>query len=90
MKTTHVVRVLGREISVKSSAPPEQVQGVETYVNERLMEIGGALKSGDAQLVLTLALLNTAEEMLALQNLKETEQEAENRLRGILEKLQSV
>ena len=90
MKTTHVVRVLGREISVRSSAPAERVQAIETFVNERVQEIGSALKSGDAQLVLTLALLNTVEEMLNLRDLKESEQAADDRLRGIITRLETV
>jgi len=90
MKTSHIVRVLGREISVRSSAPAERVQAVETFVNDRLQEIGSALKSGDAQLVLTLALLNTAEEMLSLRDAQESEQTVENRLRGIIESLETV
>jgi len=88
MKTAHVVRVLGREISVRSSAPAERVQAVETYVNTRLQEIGSALKSGDAQLVLTLALLNTTEEMLNLSDLRESEQVVEDRLRRIIARLE--
>jgi cell division protein ZapA len=90
MKTAHVVSVLGREISVRSSAPAERVQAVETYVNDRLQEIGSALKSGDAQLVLTLALLNTVEEMLSLRDLKESELAVEGKLRGIIERLETV
>lgn len=90
MKTAHSVRVLGREISVRSSAPPEKVHAVETFVNSRLQEIGSALKSGDAQLVLTLALLNTAEEMLELRSVKEAETPLENRLRGMLERLETA
>jgi cell division protein ZapA len=88
MKTAHVVRVLGREISVRSSAPAERVQEVETYVNTRLQEIGSALKSGDAQLVLTLALLNTTEEMLNLSDMRESEQVVEDRLRRIIARLE--
>jgi cell division protein ZapA len=90
MKTAHIVRVLGREISVRSSAPAERVQAVETYVNDRLQEIGSALKSGDAQLVLTLALLNTAEEMMNLRDLKESEHAVESRLRGIITRLETA
>ena len=90
MKTAHIVRVLGREISVRSSAAPERVQAIETYVNERLQEIGSALKSGDAQLVLTLTLLNTAEEMLNLRDLKESVLAAENKLHGIIERLETA
>jgi cell division protein ZapA len=90
LKTAHSVRVLGREISVRSSAPPEKVQAVETFVNDRLQEIGSALKSGDAQLVLTLALLNTAEEMLDLRVAKETDKSLDGRLRSIIERLETA
>lgn len=90
MKAAHVVRVLGREISVRSSAPAERVQAVEAFANDRLQEIGSALKSGDAQLVLTLALLNTVEEMLNLRDVKESQQAAEDKLRGIIARLQTA
>jgi len=90
MKTAHLVRVLGREISVRSSAPAERVQAVESFVNDRLQEIGSALKSGDAQLVLTLALLNTVEEMLTLRDMQASEQVAEDKLRGIIARLETA
>jgi cell division protein ZapA len=81
---------LGRDISVRSSAPAEKVQAVETFVNDRLQEIGSALKSGDAQLVLTMALLNTAEEMLDLRAAKESDTFLDNRLREIIERLETA
>jgi len=81
---------MGREISVRSSAPAEKVHAVETFVNDRLQEIGSALKSGDAQLVLTLALLNTAEEMLDLRGAKELDRSLENKVRGIVERLETA
>ena len=90
MKRSHSVTVLGREFSVRSTAPAAKVHAVETFVNRRLQDIGAALKSGDAQLVLTLALLNTAEELLDLQNSLEEQGTLENRLRGMLEKLESA
>ena len=90
MKTAHSVRVLGRDISVRSSAPAEKVQAVETFVNDRLQQIGSALKSGDAQLVLSLALLNTAEEMLDLRGAKESDDFLDNWLRGIIERLETA
>jgi cell division protein ZapA len=90
MKVAHVVRVLGREISVRSSAPAERVQAIESFVNERVQEIGSALKSGDAQLVLTLALLNTAEEMLNLRDLKESGHAVEQKVRSLIERLESA
>jgi len=90
LKTAHSVRVLGREISVRSSAPTEKVQAVEAFVNDRLQEIGSALKSGDAQLVLTLALLNTAEEMLDLRAAREADTTIENSLLGMIERLETA
>ena len=90
MKTSHSVTVLGREISVRSSASPEKVRAVETLVNTRLQQIGAALKSGDSQLVLMLALLNTAEELLDLQSQCEENRVQESRLRVMLEKLESA
>jgi len=79
--------VLGRELSVRSSASAEKVRAVESFVNGRLQEIGAALKSGDVQLVLTLALLNTAEELLSMRNERACEASLDDRLQGIIEKL---
>jgi cell division protein ZapA (FtsZ GTPase activity inhibitor) len=81
---------LGREISVRSSASADKVQAVETFVNDRLQEIGSALKSGDAQLVLTLALLNTAEEMLELRRAQEADSAYDNRVREIIGRLETA
>ena len=89
-KTIHVVTVFGRDISVKSSASAEKVKAVETFVNTRLQDIGAALKSGDAQLVLTLALLNTAEELLDRRSNDDENGALENRIQGMLDKLESV
>lgn len=79
--------MLGRELSVRSSASAEKVRAVESFVNGRLQEIGAALKSGDVQLVLTLALLNTAEELLSMRNERACEASLDDRLQGIIEKL---
>jgi cell division protein ZapA len=90
MKKSHAVTVLGRELSVKSSAPAEKVMAVEAFVNNRLLEIGSALKSGDAQLVLTLALLNTAEELLEIRTLKEQNELLGGKIKDIIGKLETV
>lgn len=91
MKISHTVTILGRELSVRSSAPAVKVQAVEAFVNGRLQEIGAALKSGDAQLVLMLALLNTAEQYLDLRALQEAQAPLlEDRLRLILEKIDAA
>ena len=90
MKAAHSVRILGREISVRSSASAEKVQTVETFVNSKLQEIGAALKSGDAQLVLTLALLNTTEELLELRAARQSDASLDDRVKGIISKLEKV
>lgn len=67
MKRLHRIRVLGREIQVRSSATPEAVQEVEAYVNRKIAEVSASVPAADQQLVTLLCLLNVAEENLALQ-----------------------
>jgi cell division protein ZapA len=94
MKKSHAVTVLGRALSVRSSAPAEKVRSVEEFVNSRLLEIGSALKSGDAQLVLMLALLNTAEELLEVRSARlegaNIDSNIDSRIKGIIGKLEAV
>lgn len=90
MKTNYAVTVLGRELSVKSSASAEKVLVVESFVNDRLHELGATLKSGDAQLVLTLALLNTAEELLELRAAVAQEETLDSRIAGIIKRLETA
>ncbi|NTW99089.1 MAG: cell division protein ZapA [Geobacteraceae bacterium] len=90
MKTSHAVTVLGRELSVRSSAPEAKVKAVEAFVNGKLQEIGSALKNGDAQLVLTLALLNTSEELLELRSRQEQDATVDSRMKSMLATLETV
>jgi cell division protein ZapA len=90
MKKSHAVTVLGRELSVRSSAPEEKVKAVEDCVNGKLQEIGSALKHGDAQLVLTLALLNTTEELLELRSRQEQDAAADVRMKSMIATLETV
>ncbi len=90
MKTSHAVTILGRELSVRSSAPELKVRAVETFVNGKLQAIGSALKSGDAQLVLSLALLNIAEELLELRHLREKDAVVDNRIDSLIATLDTV
>lgn len=66
MKTTHRIRVLGREIQVKSTASAESVREVEDYLNERAAEVAQSLPDADQPLVALLTLLNITESYLAL------------------------
>ena len=90
MKTSHAVTVLGRELSVRSSASEAKVKAVEAFVNGKLQEIGSALRSGDAQLVLTLALLNASEELLELRSRRERDALVECRIASMIATLDSV
>jgi cell division protein ZapA len=64
--STHSIRVLGRELQVKSTSTPEHVARVEALVNEKLAEASAAVSGGDSQIVAILALMNIAETFLAL------------------------
>lgn len=90
MKKSHAVTVLGRELSVRSSASEAKVKAVEAFVNGKLHEIGSALVSGDAQLVLILALLNTSEELLELRSQRELDALADARINSLLTSLETV
>jgi cell division protein ZapA len=90
MKTSHAVTVLGRELSVRSSASEAKVKAVEAFVNGKLQEVGSALRSGDAQLVLTLALLNASEELLELRSWREQDAFVDSRISTIIAALETV
>lgn len=90
MKTSHAVTVLGRELSVRSSASEAKVKAVEAFVDGKLQEIGSALRNGDAQLVLTLALLNASEELLELRSRREQEAAVDGRITAMIATLESV
>ena len=90
MKTSHAVTILGRELSVRSSASEAKVKAVEAFVNGKLQEIGSALKNGDAQLVLTLALLNASEELLELRSRRDREATVDSRVSTLIAALESV
>ena len=66
-KSSHRIRILGREIQVRSSASSEAVTAVEEFINRRLAEVAVSLPNADQQLVTLLTLLNITESYLALQ-----------------------
>lgn len=68
MKYSHQIKVLGKEITVKSEAAPEHVQEVERFVNRKLAEAQAAVPVGDPQVPIILALMNMAESYLSLVN----------------------
>ncbi len=66
MDFTHHVRVLGRELQVRSMSPAASVREVEAFVNEKLAEVAESVKTTDPQIIAILALMNIAESYLAL------------------------
>ncbi len=66
MNSSHRVKVLGRELHVRSQALAESVREVETFVNGKLAEVAASAKTNDSQIIAILALMNIAESYLAL------------------------
>lgn len=66
MSVLHRIRVLDRDIQVRSTADSETVSDVESFVNETLAKLADSVKTGDMQVVAILALMNIAEEYLLL------------------------
>jgi len=56
---------MGRELQVRSSAAPETVSEVESFVNAKLAEVSAAVQGVDTQVITILALMNIAEAYLA-------------------------
>ncbi len=66
MNAVHRIKVMGRELQVRSHATVEAVHEVEVFVNDKLKEVAAAAKNCDAQSVAILTLMNIAEDYLAL------------------------
>ena len=66
MNSSHRVRVLGRELQVRSTASPEQVRQIESFVNATIAEIEASTRIKDQQVVTILALLNIAESYMEM------------------------
>ena len=64
MNSLHRVKVLGREVQVRTTASPEQVREIESFVNSRITELQASTKTVDPQVIAILALLNLAESFL--------------------------
>ena len=88
MSSLHRIRVLGRELQVRSAALPEKVQDIEMFVNGKLAEVAASIKGSDPQLVAILTLMNIAEEYLFLVRESEVSRQSEaDRLKLLLQKL---
>ena len=66
MSGTYRVRILDRELQVRSSAAPETVQEIEAFVNDTVARVESRVRGGDRLVVAILTLMTLAEEHLAL------------------------
>ncbi len=88
MISTHGIRVLGKDLQVKSASTPEHVAQVEALVNDKLAEAEAAVSGGDTQVVVILALMNLAEALLGAQNeLAEERRNSNERIAGLIQRL---
>lgn len=66
MKASHRISVLGKEITVKSTASPEHVREVEALVNRTIAEAQASVPVvGDPNVPIIIALMNLAESCLS-------------------------
>lgn len=87
VKASHRISVLGKEITVKSSASSEHVREVEALVNRKLAEAQASVPVvGDPQVPIILALMNLAESCLSLSRELEEKGEAGKEIMGRLVK----
>lgn len=66
MNSLHRIKVLGRELQVRSTASPEQVRQIESFVNATIAEIEASTRINDQQVIAILALLNIAESYMEI------------------------
>ncbi|MDD2321019.1 MAG: cell division protein ZapA [Geobacteraceae bacterium] len=64
MTSLHRVKVLDREVQVRSTASVEEVREVETFVNDTISALQASMKTTDLQILAIMALLNIAESFL--------------------------
>ena len=83
--------MLGRDLQVKSTAPPETVQEIEAFVNRKVADVAVSVTGGDSQVVAILALMTIAEAYLSLVKAQALSQSDESeRIKKLLHKLDQV
>ena len=79
--------VLGREIPVRTTASPELVQQIEAMINDRLALAAQSMSLPNEQMVAILAMLNMAEEVLALRRQVQPDKVSSGRISDLLQRL---
>ncbi len=78
MSSLHRIRVLGRELHVRSTATSERVRQIEEYVNDRIRELQSSASCNDPLKIAILALLNISELYLDVSSESASRGKAEN------------
>lgn len=90
LSSSHRIKVLGREILVRSASAPEKVREIESFVNGKVAEVASSVKGGDPQVVAILALMNIAEAYLALAREQEGLRNQGEKVSRLLQRLDAV
>ena len=89
MSSLHRIRVLGRELQVRSAALPETVQEIESFVNGKLSGVAASVTGGDSQVVAIITLMTVAEAYLSLVKEQDASRQQETEwLTALLQKLE--
>jgi hypothetical protein len=89
LSSLHRIRVLGRELRVRSAALPETVQEIESFVNEKLSGVAASVTGGDSQVVAIITLMTIAEAYLTLVKEQEASRQQETKwLTMLLQKVE--
>lgn len=89
MKHSVRVMILGQEYTVRSEAEPEDVLQVAEQVNRRIAEAQRGAGAASSYTAVVLALLNVAGDLHQVQRRQIAGEDAERRLRNLLERLET-
>lgn len=90
-KQSHRIKVLGRELTVKSASSAEHVGEVEALVNRKLAEARAQVPVGDPQVPVILALMNLAETCIFLSRDLEGQRHADSeKLRRLTRRIEDL
>ena len=89
------IKLAGKEYRLRSEVSEEELQRVAVYVDQAMQRIRERTDTVDSQDTALLTALNLAREVLHLREKGEvvqafSEADADNRLRGIIEKIEAV
>ncbi len=69
-KKVYTLNILGNELTLKSEDPPEHVDAVLKFVNQKISELQSKSKALPPQMIAILCALNIADELIKIQKEK--------------------